>query len=92
MATQLNEPVEVQARIYRGRSEPTVLVWRGRTYQLIEVQRLETRRKKAREHVEMFSAAIVDIRKIKLMYDHQKKIWTLLSIDEPHASGNQRTD
>lgn len=79
MEKQINERVEVQAHVARGKSTPLSLNWKGRTYQIIDVQRDE-KGGKAR-HRELFTAAIVDLRRIKLMHDHKKKEWILISID-----------
>lgn len=80
MATEINDPVQVQARTIRGKLQPYLLTWRQKPYHISEIKQRRVVGEKGNQS-EIITASMLDVRSIRLAFNRKKKEWTLLSID-----------
>jgi hypothetical protein len=81
MLRSIYDPIQVLARTDRGRIVPVLVTWKGRSYTVAKVEERSTRTIKG-QIFEAIPVYVVTLKKMLLEFDHTKKSWRLLGVED----------
>lgn len=80
MAEEIDQRVEVQARTDQGQIVPVLVTWNQKTYPVTQVRQRRMVQAPGRQ-AEILTVSVIEVRKMRLEYEHNAKTWHLLSIE-----------
>lgn len=80
MAPAINQKVAVQARTEGGYMTPILVTWNQKNYSVTQVRQRRVSVVDDRK-VEHITVSVIEVKKMRLEFDHKSKEWILLSIE-----------